>query len=438
MRNTIYILVISFISTLNLSAREIWSLSQCICYALDNNIDLKIAENNVSHNKANVFEAKVNILPSFNAGSTIDSKWGRNIDDNTNSITYSSSVNNNIWIGASMVLFQGFIKHNTIGYTKYLLKTAENEKKIQENKLVLNVLSTYFKIIYSKELEQVAKEQVALTHNLYERMQKLIEVGRELHLTAQELNSHLAEDKLMLTHASNNTASAILEIKKLLCLDSDEHFEVDTLQFFALDLETNTNLLYNIALSKMPEIKQQEYYLKAARKATLIAKGKMLPQLSLHAQAGSNYFNSASMAYKEQLRGNLSTRLSFNLVIPLFNGASTSIQLKKNKIAMCKNELLLEQAKDNLYAEISNVVNDLEFARNEYLATLEVCEFRKLALEGMDKKMASGLIGVVDLEHIMQRYALAKANMLKAKLTYILKKHTLEFYKNGNWKHLYV
>ena len=76
-------------------SQEIWSLTKCINYALENNIDLNIMNNEVSKQKITFLESKAKLLPDLNLGSVINSNFGRNIDGSTNNITYNQTITNN-------------------------------------------------------------------------------------------------------------------------------------------------------------------------------------------------------------------------------------------------------------------------------------------------------------------------------------------------------
>jgi hypothetical protein len=51
--------------------------------------------------------------------------------------------------------------------------------------------------------------------------------------------------------------------------------------------------------------------------------------------------------------------------------------------------------------------------------------------------MEKGLAGTTDYDVAKQRYISSQATLLKAKLIYIMRMQMLEFYRKGNWEHLY-
>ncbi|MEN8122505.1 MAG: TolC family protein [Bacteroidota bacterium] len=432
-------LILLFFISISIQAQEIWSLAKCIDHAMENNINLNLTKNKIKTQKVNTFEAKANLLPSLNLGSGLGVSWGRNIDGNTNEVTFDQTIGNNYWIESSMTFFQGFVKYNTISYNNYMLKASKKESEKELNSLVMNILSAYYKVIYSKELENVAQDQVDLSKSLVKRMEKLVEVGRESGITIQELKSQWANDKLILSRAANNTMNAILEIKQLLRLNESDDFNIDLidLQLFSVTPAPQTDSVYNNALSIMPEIKQQEYLLKASKKSLAMSRGLISPRLNVSARIGTNYFNGNSVDFTDQIENNQNKSVFVGLTIPIFNSASTYSKIKKNKISLQDQELLLEQKKDNLYANIRYAINDLESAKNEYFASTELQEYSKLTLKNATKKLEKGLASTTDFDVAKQRFTSAEAELIKSKLMYIMRNYTIIFYQTGNWKHVY-
>lgn len=196
------VMIIGF--AFSVKAQKTWDLTKCINYALENNIDLNQKYNQIEIQQFNLLESKANLLPDLNIGSTINMNYGRNIDGNTNAITYDKTLGNNYWINSSISIFQGLVKSNTIRFNKYLLSANKEEAVITKNRLIFNVLISYYTVEYSIGLKNVAQSQGALSKMQFERMKRLVDVGKESPITVQEFKSQWANDKLSLTRAKNN------------------------------------------------------------------------------------------------------------------------------------------------------------------------------------------------------------------------------------------
>ncbi|NOR88451.1 MAG: hypothetical protein GQ527_12660 [Bacteroidales bacterium] len=426
------------LTTLSAKAQETWSLVQCIDYAVQNNIALNVADNNTGKQQINLRESKARILPTLNMGSGVNMSFGRNIDGNTNEITYDQTLSNNYWISSSIDLFQGLVKYNAIGFNKYLLSATKEEAFYVKNKLVFDVLTAYYIVLYSKGLRNVAQSQVTLSEMQFERMQKLVDIGRESPITVQELKSQWASDKLSLTQSQNLYNKTLGELKQLLRLDAEQSFTVDTMNLnsFVEKPIQNIDSLFNVAVNILPEIKQQEFLYKASIKDLAIAKGGIAPRIYMSAGFYTGYFDGDPLAYKDQISDNQNQAINMGITIPIFNNTMVNSSIKRKKIVVKDRELAIQNQRDALYTEIWRAIDDLHSAENEYQSALELHEFSELSLENATKKMEKGLASPTDYEVAKQRFTSAKASLLKARLLYFMRRQMLMFYQSGNWNHI--
>jgi outer membrane protein len=439
-KNVMMYILVFFIYTQNSSVKsqEIWDLKKCVDYATENNIDLEIKREQVIIQEINLFESKAKRFPDLNLGSAVNVNYGRNIDGNTNEITYNQTISNNFVLSSSLDIFQGFVKQNKVRFNKYLLSAEKEECELIKNKLIFDVITAYYICLYSVGLENVAKTQADLSEMQYYRMQKLAEVGKESPITVQDLKSQWVGDQLNLTKAQNQKNKKFLELKQLLRPDPETDFFIDTVSnvpFVITELPV-IDSIYNNAIRFLPEIKQQEFLLDASEKDLLVSKGMISPHLYLSAGMGSNYFDGDDLTYPNQIQNNQNQQIRLGLVIPIFNGASTYSNIQRKKIVLNNQKLQIEKNKEQVYSEIVNITDNIKSAEKEYYTSLELYKYSKLSFQSTSKKLEKGLASTSDFETEKQRLALAEAEMLKAKLSYIMYIQILEFYRTGNWNHL--
>ena len=96
--------------TLNLSAQKrVWTLSECIKYAIENNIDIKQYNLNVNANKIALQQSKLNYLPDLGMQSGYQLSMGRSLDPTTYSFIENTSVNSfNLSANIVTVIFAGY------------------------------------------------------------------------------------------------------------------------------------------------------------------------------------------------------------------------------------------------------------------------------------------------------------------------------------------
>ena len=420
-------------------AQESWKISDCIDYAMENNLDLNMKYNNIESQEVSLKESKANILPNLNFGSNLELNFGRNVDGNDNSVTYDPTLSQNYYLNSSFTLFQGMMKKNGIRFSKYLLKASEQEAEVEKNQLVFKILSSYYTVLYSQGLRDVAESQVGLSKMQYDRMQKLVEVGKESPIIAQDLESQWASDRLSLTKAQNQYNKTILELKQLLRLNVEQSFAIDTntTQELILNASNNVDSIFIRAKDILPQLKQQQMLLGASEKNLAIAKGGVYPSLNMNAGYSTGFYDQNSLTYGKQLEENQNQWVGLSLRVPIYNRAVVSSDIKRKRIALKDQKLLFEKQKEALYIEIWNAIEDLQSAEKEYQSSQELHDFSELSLKNVTKKLEKGLANTTEFETAKQRYISAQANLLKSKLVYVMRYQMLTFYQTANWDHLY-
>lgn len=419
-------------------AQNKWSIGNCIDYALEHNLDLNMKFNEVETNEVNLKESKARIYPNLNINSNLDYNFGRAIDGDNN-VTFDASFTNNYWATTNFTIFQGMVKRNNIRYQKYMLTAKLEEVEIEKNALVTRILSSYYTVLYSKGLADVAQSQLDLSRQQYERMNKLVEVGKESPLAAQDLKSQMAEDQLALTKAENQLNKTLLELKQLLRLDATKQFEIDSLdlQDLALIPDFQVEEVFLKAKEVLPQLKQQDMLLQASERELKMVKGYVYPSLGLSAGYSTVFYSNSSLNYVQQLENNQNQYVAASLRMPIFNHSEISSRIKRQKIALKTQKLQFEKQKEALYIEIWNAIEDLESAEKEYKSSEELYDFSELNLKNVTKKLEKGLANTTEFETAKQRYVSSQANLLKAKMIYIMRKDMLIFYQTADWGHLY-
>ena len=422
----------------SVEGQTVWNISKCVDYAVLNNIDLNHKYNQIKLSEVNLFESKAQLLPNINLGGTVDLNYGRNIDGNTNAITYNKTLTNSYWVNSSVDIFQGLVKLNNIKFNKFQLLATKEEAIQKKNMLIMEILTSYYMVLYSQGLNSVAFSQVKLSRTQFERMQKLVDVGQESPLTVQELKSQWAADKLNLTRAQNNLSKSLLQLKQLLRLNSTQSFAIDTTDILlsVSNVAPEVDTVFKTAVTLMPQIKQSEYLLSASEKSLAMAKGALSPRMYVSGGYSTGYFDGDSMEFYTQLTNNQNQWVNMGIAIPIFNGAVVYSRIKRKKIEVLDNELELEKQREALYIEIWNAIDELQSAESEYQSSIELHDLSELTLQNVTKKMEKGLAGTTDFEMAKQRFIYAEAALLKSKLIFIMRMQMLEFYRKGNWKHL--
>ncbi len=366
----IFLLIITFQEA---SAQaKIWTLEDCINYAVENNIGLQMQKLQTGSNEVDLTKAKMNMLPSLNFGSDARVGFGRSIDPVTNLITFKQNISNSYTLSSNIQLFSGFAALNTISATKFMVKAGLETEKVTRNTLIVNILGAYYQALYARGLEDAAKMQLDLSEKQLYRIQKTVETGREALSRQYEMESSVSEDRLSYTVARNNTSKAITSLKQMLQLEPGTEFDIlmpDLNNTLITDVSFNTDSVYGIASQTLPRLKAINYELMASRKQVAAARGSIAPRLSAGGALFTGYYKVISEgvadqdSFSSQLKNNNSQAIFLSLDIPIFNNYNTGRNIKLAKLRRQDAELRLELEKNSLYTEIENAC--LEFQQGK-------------------------------------------------------------------------
>ena len=426
-------------------SQVMWTIEDCIEYALANNIGLQRQKLQTEIDQVNLTRSKMEVLPSLNFGTDARVGFGRSINPVTNLITFKQNLANQYSLSTEVSLFNGLSNLNMIEANKFMLKAGIETEKIVTNSLIITLLGAYYQVLYCKGLEDAARMQLDLSEKQLFRINRTVETGREALSRRYEIESRVSEDKLLYTIARNNTSKAVTALKQILQLEAGTDFEVVMPDQTTLVIETgkiDTDSIYAIASEVLPRLKAINYELMAMKKQVSASKGYVSPSLSLGGAIYTGYYEVLSDpileqdTYINQLKNNNSQSVSLTLRIPLFNRYSTGRNIRMAKINMNDAQLRLEQEKNALYSEIEVACVNLNSGEDEYFAAVSNLEFNKKSFDAVEKKFEAGLVDVTDFSAASTRLFSAETEVVRTKLQMLIRRLTIKLYCTGEYVNL--
>ena len=427
------------------SAQEVWTLEECIRYAYDNNISLKLQQLQVSKDENDLLQSKLGLLPSVTAGSSFESGKGKVLDMNTFTIVSGQTVQNLSGnVSGSLTLFQGFQQKNMIGRNLYSLMASIQDLEKAKNDLSLNIALYYLQIIHAQEQLAVAENQLALTLLQVDNKATLVNAGKLAEGDLFEIQSQAAREELQIVTARNSLDMYRLNLMQLLDLETRTNFQIAVPDFSDIvisDLLTSVDDLFATAETILPEVKAAEYNLKYSEKQLSYSKGARSPTLTLR---GGYYTRYSSMAkwfdpdlgeqvfypLWDQLRDGVNQSVSVNLSIPIFNKWQVQTGVKNAKISLQNYQYQLQLTKNTLYKEIQQAYADAAAALKKYLAATKAVAYMEETFRYTEQRYKVGLMNFVDYSTTKTQLTSAQSDLLQYKFEYIFKTKVLDFY-NG-------
>jgi len=435
--------LVLFLSAFSFSAfaQEAWSLDECVSYAIEHNLSLNDFEYTELSDEETYKQSIRNLLPSVNGYTDYFQSFGRAADPNSNIFVNSDFFANNYSLTATIDLFQGFQKINTIRASKLIYGASLEDVEQQKFLLAFRVMKAYYDIKFFEGLLVISQEQLQISQNNFDLVKRQVELGLKAGADLYEAESLLLTDELALTQSQNNFQKAQLQLIQEMNFIGESSI---LLEPFIRDKQltergvtvVQQDSIFNNAMSFIPLIKAQQLRAAAAKKQLSAARGLYYPRLSLAAGYGTGYFetfiNDAGIVipYREQLKNNASKYIGFSLNIPILNGWSARSKVKQQKIELLRADNNLDLQEQQLYLTIQELIQDYNSLQVEIAQSAKKVQAQELAFTIAQKRYDRGLVSVLDLTQAKNLFATAQNENLQVLLRFYLNKSTLDFY-NG-------
>lgn len=444
---------------------RIWTLKECIDYALQQNIQLNETRLTSQTDQINYKQAKSNQYPELSVSS--QQSWSFTNPKGSSSAS-SGSPNtvsaNNVSLGTSVTLFGGFQLKSLIRQSKELYDASKFDIEKVKNQITLSVLSDYLQVIYSYKAVEIAKSQISSTMTQVDMTQKLVRAGSLPEGNLLQIQSQLASDKGNLVNYQNQLQVSKLSLMQLMRMPAVNNFEVDTTGIEtspALDSTMSSHEIYDISLGIMPEIKSAELNLQANETGIKVARSSLYPRLSLSAALKTGYSSSSelysyinrteaigylqsdptqlvmsnvSTSQKEdypvgqQLGDNFGQLLGISLTIPIFSNNLGKYGVEKARISLQNSKLAQQSTKDQLRMSVEQANTDLIAAIKNYAAAVDILKSAERSYVDMSKKYNTGFASATDFIVQKNNYEQSQFGLNQARFNYIFKSKIVDFY----------
>jgi outer membrane protein len=324
-----------------------------------------------------------------------------------------------------------------------LRASLEDMQKAKDD-MMLNIAASYLEILFAGELVTVAEDLLKITQLQIDRTGKLVEAGSLAKGSLLEIEAQYAREELNVVNAQNRLTLAYLALYQLLELPSTESFTIE--KPVLPEIGANMSLINSMdvfrnAVQLKPAVKSAEFKLESARNQLKIAKGNLLPTLSL----GGNYYNfynnkykyadppygiGGNIAFSEQLKSNVRYGFGLTLNIPIFNHFQAQTGVSNSQITLENSELQLQSTKNLLRKDIEQAYTNALAAFKRYVANQKAVVSSKEAFRYTEEKFNVGMINSVEYNQSKNNLSTAQSDLLQAKYEYIFRTKILDFY-NG-------
>jgi len=354
--------VILLLLPVGLLAQEkgrILTLKESIQLALDRNLSVQVAKEEVTYARERQKEARTGFLPTFSANYSY-----RRPSETTTQFageTFRSQDFNQYSLTGTVAqpLFTGFATLSTYQLANMGLDVAKIQLERARLDLILQVKQAYLEIVRTIKLREVAEQSVKQLQEGVRVATNFVKVGLSPKADLLDAETRLAQAELQLITATNNLRVAKAQLNTVLREPIDASYEVvDVLTTEPYKRPYQTS--QEIALQHRPELLEAKKNVTIAEKQITLAKSDYYPDITLSA----NWYRQGD---DPSVNGSKYTdRENWDVVAgatwTLFEWGKTRYAVNQQRARLRQAKENFEQVKDSILLEIKTAFLTLKAA----------------------------------------------------------------------------
>ena len=403
-------------------------LQQYIEEGLQNNMDVRIAIQQMVAAEAYAKQGKAGYLPSVSVGTnwthqelSKNTQFGAFLTDTSTDqfdVTANLSWEADIW---------GKIRSNKRATQAAYLQSVAGHQAVK-TQLISSIANTYYSLLALDAQLEITKQTIATRESSVETIKALKDAGQVTQVAVDQNVAQFNSAKAL----EVDIETAIFKTENTLSIllgKSAQNFERSSLDIQKIEEELKLGVAATL-LSNRPDVMAAEYNLIQSFELTNVAKSNLYPSLKLTASGGLQSLEIDKLFNANSLFANIVG----GLTQPLFNKRALKTQ---KEVAIAQQEQSLLQFKKTLLIAGSEVSNALF----SYESETKKFEFRKNEVEALrqaesnsDILLKNGYANYLDLLTARQSALSAELNIIDSKLQQLVSIVDLYEALGGGWR----
>jgi len=410
---------------------RIWTVDDCIQYALEKNIQVQKAQVSNSIFEINLAYAKSAWYPSLSGSARENLSWSNQLNTTTGSTVFKGTNGTNISVNSGMTVYNGNRIRNNVRKSEIDYEADKYNTEVIKESVSLSVLNAYLQVLYAEEQVKNSNNQISSTEEQLNLAAERLKLGAIANSDFLQVKSQLATEKQTLATAQSQLAINRITLMQLMELTETKDISIEHPNLDSLINQKRTPdpvEVYQTALGIKPEVKNAELSKKSSQISVDIAKAGLYPDLSMNAGLSTLYSSESGSGAGYQLKNNISPAIGLSASIPIY----LNKQVRTNVAIAKKNtnsaELDEMNVKNQLRKAIEQACQDVVSSQIEFEASTEAYNAVKESFDVASAKFFQGLMNSVDFLVQKTTFIAEESSFLQSKYRLIFSYKVLDFY----------
>lgn len=434
-------IIISVLFSLPLigQAQTTLTLQDAIDIALENNYQMKQADNNKQLAETRVFSAKADFLPSLSANINGSRNVGRQFVEEDLSFDDRTTYGVGGSLNTSITIFNGFSNIANLRQAR-----ADNESLAEQNQrlketIIFDTASRYLQVVLNEELLKISESSLEASQSQLEQIRAQVEVGSLPTVDLFNQEAAVANDELTVIQRENALEVSIARLIRIMQDDSITDVEtivpsIDELSVMPVDF--NLNEMIESALNNRSDYRAQQLTIVGNEQDEVLARASMMPSVTASAGINSRWSDqfldpvTRDVApFRDQFFDQqISRSIGFSVSIPIFNRWNNRTNLNSSKIQLKNSQLELQNVEFQISEEVRQAYNDYQSIVKELESTQKSLIAAERAYETEQQRYEIGSTTLIELNLANANYVQAQSERVQTVYNFIFQERLLDYY----------
>lgn len=414
----------------DVSWRELFTdpvLTDYIDLGLTNNIDIRVAIQQIIAAEAYVKQGKAGFLPTLSGNLRYTHQ---ELSNNSQFAAFSAGSQDQYEVTGNVSWeadIWGKIRSNSRSFQASYLQTVAAHQAVK-TRLISNISSTYFSLLALDEQIEVTEKTILNRESSLETTKALKEAGNVTEVGVKQTEAQLYTAQAILLDLK--TQSRLLENTMAILLgEMPMEIQRSSLENQSIETDLATGVPMQL-LSNRPDVIAAEFKLRSAFEMTNVARSSFYPSLTLSANGGLQ-----SLEFDKLFNANsLFASLVGGLTQPIFNSRKIKTQ---HEVALAQQE----QARLSFKQSILNASKEVSDAMYSYQNAIDKIEIKQkefdaydLATSYSDELLKNGLANYLEVLSSRENALNSRLDLINAKNNKLQSIVDLYTALGGGWK----